>query len=402
MHKRGSRHADPLTPAEPRRRPDPAAAGRRPKLGFVSGDFREHVVGRLTIPVLEALSRAGHAFVCYSNHPIEDGLSARFKAAAAWRPIHGLDDDAAVKRIRADGIDILFDLSGYTADNRLLLFARKPAPLQITWLGYPATTGMAAMDYLLADPALVPAEADHHYREKIIRLPAGYHLYRPLPDAPEVGPPPFEREDAVTFGSFNGVQKLARPAIECWSRILRSVPGSRLVLKAPGFNDPVTCRRYREMLREHGIDDRRLSFIGRTPPAEHLAAMSAVDVALDSFPYTGGATTVDALWMGAPVVALAGETMGSRLSAGYLSAIGLSELIARNMDHYVELAVGLAREPARLVALRHDLRQRMAASPLCDEAFFTRHLEQACQTIWTRHCLSAPPVSIETALLLDA
>ncbi len=378
---------------------EPVPRGRdRPKLGFVSGDFRSHVVGRLMIPVLEALGRAGHDVVCYSNSPIEDVLTARFKAAATgWRPIHGLDDEAAVACVRADGIDILIDLSGYTADNRMLMFARKPAPVQITWLGYPASTGMAAMDYLLADCVQVPVGAEEGYREKIIRLPDGYHLYRPIAEAPEVEPLPSVGNGFITFGSFNGVQKLTAPALELWSRILQRIPSSRLRLKAPGFTDEATRQRYRAQFQGFGLDDARLEFIGRTPPTEHMQAMSAVDIALDSIPYTGGATTVDTLWMGTPVITLPGETMASRLSAGYLSAIGLSEFIARDAEQYIELAVELALDTPRLATLRATLRAVMAASPLCDEARFVQSFERACATVWARHCAGKAPRALDVA-----
>jgi len=387
-------HADPLAPASV-----PAvlvAAERPPRLGFVSGDFREHVVGRLALPALEALRRAGHDFVCYSNHPLEDALTARFKAAAgAWRPIHGLGDAAAAGLIRADGIEILVDLSGYTADSRLLLFALKPAPVQVTWLGYPATTGLATMDYLLADPVQVPPEADAHYQEKIIRLPGSYLLYRPIPDAPEVGPPPAGRDGSITFGSFNGVQKLAPPVIETWSRILHRLPASRLMLKAPGFTEEAVRRRYRELFAGHGIGEERLEFAGRTTPADHMAAMTAVDIALDSFPYTGGATTVDTLWMGVPVIALIGDTLAHRHSAGYLTATGLADLVAADPDRYVELAVELAADRPRLAELRAGLRARMSASPLCDEAGFVRAFTAACVEIRARLLAGEPPRSLD-------
>ncbi len=394
-----ARHADRLKPLWPPPRPAAAAvavAERPPRLGFVSGDFREHVVGRLAIPALEALGRAGTDFVCYSNHPAEDGLTARFKAAAAaWRPIHGLGDERAAALIQADGIDILFDLSGYTADSRLLLFARKPAPAQVTWLGYPATTGMEAMDYLLADPVQVPPGADAHYREKIIRLPVSYVLYRPVADAPEVGPPPAGGEGRVTFGSFNGVQKLAEPVIECWSEILGRLPAARLLLKAPGFTDEAVRRRYRTLFSGHGIDGERLEFVGRTSPADHMRAMTGVDIALDSFPYTGGATTVDTLWMGVPVVALIGETLAHRHSAGYLTAAGLADLIAADPGRYAGLAVELAGDRARLAALRAGLRGRMAASPLMDEAAFVGAFTAACAAIQARLLVGEPPRALE-------
>ncbi|MEI7607572.1 MAG: tetratricopeptide repeat protein [Rhodospirillaceae bacterium] len=390
-----ARHAEPLAPATPPALAA-AAAGWPPRLGFVSGDFREHVVGRLASPALEALARAGWDFVCYSNHPIEDGLTARFRAAAAaWRPIHGLSDDEAAALIRADGIEILFDLSGYTADGRLTLFARKPAPLQVTWLGYPATTGMTAMDYLLADPVQAPPESDRYYQEKIIRLPGCYLLYRPIAEAPEVGPLPRDGNGFVTFGSFNGVQKLAPPVIECWSRILRRLPDSRLVLKAPGFTEEGVRRRYREMFAGHGIGSERLEFLGRTSPAEHMRAMSAVDIALDSFPYAGGATTVDSLWMGAPVVALNGETFAHRHSAGYLGVTGLGDLVADDVEGYVGRALELAADRPRLAALRAGLRARMLASPLCDEAGFVAAFTAACTAIRARALAGAAPASLD-------
>ena len=386
-------HADHLADRPPAA---VSTADRPPRLGFVSGDFREHVVGRLAVPALEALARAGQELVCYSNHPLDDALTARFRAAAAvWRPIHGLDDAEAAALIAADGIDILFDLSGYTADSRLLLFARKPAPLQVTWLGYPATTGLAAMDYLLADPVQVPPEADIHYQEKVIRLPASYLLYRPPVDVPELGARPLETTGAVTFGSFNGVPKLAPPAIELWSRLLRRLPAARLRLKAPGFTDEAVRRRYRALFAGHGIAEERLDFIGRTSPADHLRAMGEVDIALDSFPYTGGATTVDTLWMGTPVVALIGETLAHRHSAGYLTAIGLGDLIAADPERYLELAVELAGDRARLQVLRTGLRARMMASPLCDETGFVRAFTAACILIRARLLAGEPPRSLD-------
>ena len=393
-------HADHLAAARPPAVPV-SAADRPPRLGFVSGDFREHVVGRLAVPALEALARAGQELVCYSNHPLEDALTARFRAAAAaWRPIHGLGDAEAAALTAADGIDILFDLSGYTADSRLLLFARKPVPLQVTWLGYPATTGLAAMDYLLADPVQVPPEADIHYQEKVIRLPASYLLYRPPVDAPEPGARAVTA-GAVTFGSFNGVPKLAPPVIALWSRLLHRLPAARLRLKAPAFTDEAVRRRYRALFAGHGIADDRLDFIGRTSPADHLRAMGEVDIALDSFPYTGGATTVDTLWMGTPVVALIGETLAHRHSAGYLTAVGLTDLIASTPERYLDLAADLAEDPARLQALRAGLRSRMAASPLCDEAAFVRAFIAACAVIHNRHLAGEPPRSLEVGTELQ-
>ncbi len=368
--------------------PAPTGPARLPRLGFVSGDFRRHAVGYLTIAVLEALARAGHAFACYSNNLTDDALTERFRAAATWwRPVLGLSDDAVAAQIRADGIDILFDLSGHTAQNRLRVFARKPAPLQITWAGYGATTGLAAMDYWLADARQIPPEAEPWYREKIIRMPASYIAWEPpAPDeAPPVGPLPAETNGYITFGSFNFLSKLSPEVVAVWSRILMRVPDARLLLKAGSFNCATVRERYRALFAGHGIGADRLEFAGGTSRAEHLAITGRTDIALDSFPYNGGLTTLETLWMGVPVITLPGATLCSRHSFGYLHTLGLTDHVAADSEHYVELAVALAAEQDRLAALRAGLRDRMRASPLCDADGFARELLATCGCLFAQY-----------------
>ncbi len=368
------------------------------RLGFVSGDFRNHVIGHHVIPTLERLAAAGHRLTCYSNNATEDALTARFKAAAAtWRPVSRLTDQALAETIRNDGIDILFDLSGHTAYNRLLVFARKPAPVQVCWVGYPATTGLEAMDYFLNDRHQIPDGAEAYYQEKVVRLPNSYMCYEPVADAPPVAAQPYDANGHVTFGSFNEVKKITPQAIAVWSEILRRLPTARLLLKATRFGDPDVQDRYRHLFGGHGIASERLDFVGATSPAEHMAFMSRADLALDTFPFTGGATTVDALWMGVPVITCPGETISSRHSLGHLTHAGLTELIAPNLDRYVALAVELAQEPVRLAGLRAGLRPRLAASPLCAGESFVRHVEAAVTAMGERYLSGQPPEAFSVA-----
>ncbi len=390
------RHGEGLRALWPRH---PPKSGREIRLGFVSGDFRRHAVGFLTIAALEGLAQAGHRFVCYTNSTTDDALTARFRSAAAlWRPISGLSDPAAATLIRADGIDLLFDLSGHSAKNRLPLFARKPAPVQLTWAGYFATTGLAAMDYWLADRHQVPATADPWYREKIIRMPAGYICWEPPAEAPEVSDLPAARNGFVTFGSFNALRKITPQAVAVWSRILAQVPGSRLLLKAPSFTSAGACERYRALFAAAGIAPERLDFVGATSRSQQFADTGAVDIALDSFPYCGGLTTLETLWMGVPVITLPGETLCSRHSYGYLTTLGLEDMVAASLEDYVALAVAWAEAPARLAAARAGLRGRMLASPVLDVPGFVRAFETACRTVWDLHQTGQAPRSIDVGV----
>ncbi len=389
------RYEAPLTPArvvhDPQRRP----SGRY-RLGFVSGDFRAHAVGFLVLPALEALARAGHRFTCYANQATEDEVTCRFRrAAAVWRPVFGWSDQALDARIRADGIDILVDLSGYTALNRLLVFARKPAPIQVAWVGYPATTGLEAMDYLLADARQVPAGAERYYRERVVRLPDGYVAWQPPDDAGPVGPPPAAANGFITFGSFNALKKITPPVIAAWSRILHRVADARLLIKTQALSCPDCRRRCVGSLAAHGITPERIRLAGATTPDQHREAIAGVDLALDSFPYSGGLTTLETLWLGVPVVTCAADTLCSRHALGYLSVVGREEWVAYDADRYVEIAVGLALDGPGLTALRAGLRPRMASSPLCDSDRFARHLDRAFATMWATFLAGDPPRGFE-------
>ena len=369
---------------------------RLPRIGFVSADFLGHPVGLLVVPAIEGLARTGHHLTCYSNSVNSDHLTARFIAAATvWRPVAGLSDDALAAQVRADGIDILIDLSGYSAGNRMLVFARKPAPLLVAWLGYPATTGLAAMDYILADPFQVPAEAEAFFTEKIVRLPNCWVPFEPPVEEPSPGSPPVYANGWVTFGSFNALKKVTPEAVEVWSRILTKLPDSHLLLKAGALSCPASGQRYRALFAEHHVAPERLNIIGQTALSEHRAWMRRADIALDTFPFAGGITTLDALWSGLPVITLPGNTFSSRDSVGFLSNIGLSGLVASDADHYVEIALNLANDKARLDSIRSGLRSRILASPLCDVERFTSDLGAALTTMWHRCCHGLPAASFD-------
>ena len=356
---------------------------RRLRLGFISPDLARHPVGVFLVRVLENLSQEQYETICYSDRIVKDDLTLRLQAATTrWRDVIGISDQRLAEQIRADRIDILFDLSGHAAHNRLLVFARKPAPIQITWIGYEGTTGLAAMDYLLADRHVVPQGTEHYYRERVLRMPEGYLCYDPPGAAPPVGPPPSLAKRYASFGSFNNPAKIRPEVVAVWAEILRRAPTARLVLKYRGLGDPTVKRRYLDLFAAHDVEPQRLELLPFSSYAEYLATYHQVDVALDPFPFSGSVTTCDALWMGVPVVSCPGETFASRHSLSHLSSVGLTETIARDLNEYVELAVSLAGDQPRLAALRAGLRQRMAASPLCDGKRFATNFMSMLHDVW--------------------
>jgi len=363
--------------------PDP---DRPLRLGFLSADFGRHPVGTFLVRALEALDRSACQCFGYCDRMVADDLTRRIAAACdTWRPTWALGDLALTEQIRADQIDILFDLAGHTGQ-RLLVFARKPAPLQVSWIGYVGTTGLAAMDYLIADRFHVPPGTEHHYRERVIRLPDGYVCFDPPPDAPAVGPLPASQSGHVTFGCFNNTAKVSPEVIALWAKVLERVPRSRLMLKYRWLNDARTRSRYLDLFREQGISALRLDFSGGVPAAELLATYNRIDVALDPFPYSGGLTTCEALWMGVPVVTCPGETFASRHSLSHLANVGLEELVAQGPEDYVARAVEWATALDWLSELRQGLRARVAASPLCDGPRFATHLLEALRGVWREWC----------------
>ena len=357
----------------------------RLRLGFVSPDLGRHPVGYFLVRVLENLDKEQVEIVCYSDRMVKDDLTCRLQAAATqWRDVIGNSDQRLAEQIRADHIDILFDLSGHTAHNRLLVFACKPVPIQVTWIGYEGTTGLAAMDYLIADRHLVPEETENYYREQVLRMPDGYLCYDPPVAAPPVGPLPSLTTDYVTFGSFNNLAKITPEVVRVWAKILRRTPTARLVLMYLGLGEQTVKRRYLELFVAHGVEPQRLKLLPSSSYAEYLATYQQVDVALDPFPFSGSATTCEALWMGVPVITCPGETFAGRHSLSHLSNAGLTETIARDLDEYVELAVSVAGDLPRLAMLRANLRQRMAASPLCDGKRFATNLASMLREVWER------------------
>jgi predicted O-linked N-acetylglucosamine transferase (SPINDLY family) len=359
------------------------------RLGFVSPDFRRHPVGFFLIQALENLDRGQCEVVCYSGGAIQDDLTMRFRAAATtWRDVAGLTDEELAEQIVVDRIDILFDLAGHTSGSRLLAFARKPAPIQVTWIGYEGTTGLRAIDYILADRYTIPPGQEAGYRERVLRMPDGYVCYDPPATSPEVGPLPAAQAGYVRFGSFNKLAKITPHVVGVWAKILGRVPQARLLLKYRGLDDSSVRGRYLDLFTAHGVDPGRLEFAPPSTHAEYLAAYRQVDIALDPFPFGGGATTCDALWMGVPVVTCPGETFASRHSLSHLTNAGLTETVARDLNEYVELAASLAGDWPRLAALRDSLRQRMAASPLCDGKRFGANLMALLREIWQQWIVS--------------
>jgi predicted O-linked N-acetylglucosamine transferase (SPINDLY family) len=361
---------------------------RRLRIGYVSADFREHSVAFFIEPVLTQHDRERFEIYCYAQVAAPDAVTGRLKQLAAhWRPIVGLDDRQAADRIRADKIDILVDLSGHTAGNRLGVFAHRPAPVQASFIGYPNTTGLPAMDYRIVNPWIAPPGSEVYFTEKLVYLPSP-PCFRPAADCPPVNVPPALDSGRVTFGCFNNLAKLAPPVIALWAAVLQAVSGSRLMLKSQPFNDAGTRDLFHARFAAHGVGPERLLLRGSDPLREYLRCFNDVDIALDPFPYNGGTTTYHALWMGVPVVALEGRNSVSRIGYGVLATLGLKELAAKTPADYVTIAAGLAADPGRLQALRASLRERMRASPLTDGKRYTAALEKLYRDIWGNWCVN--------------
>ncbi len=357
---------------------------RRLRIGYVSPDFREHPVGHFLLPLLTRHDRDHFEIHCYAQVPVPDARTGQLRAQADhWHSIVGLNDEQAATLIREHQIDILVDLALHTAHHRLLVFARKPAPVQLTYLAYAGSSGLSTMDYRLSDPFLDPPDAiESHDSEQTLRLPRTYWCYQPV-ESPPVTPLPAHTAGHITFGCLNNFPKVSGPALETWTRLLQVMPDAQLLLLAP---EGSARRRIREFLEQAGVDPRRLRFVERAPLSTYLQMFAQIDIALDPFPYGGGTTTCDALWMGVPVVSLAGQTAVGRGGGSILSNIGLPELVARTKEEYVQIASNLARNIPHLDHLRMTLRDRMQASPMMDAPQFTRDVEQAYRTIWSHWC----------------
>jgi len=383
------RHAASLAGPAPQTDLSPS---RPLRLGYVSPDFCSHPVASFIEPLITGRDRHQFTVTCYADVWREDEITRRFRDRSdRWRDLRGLDDDKAAALIRDDGIDILVDLAGHTAANRLPVFARRAAPVQVTYLGYPNTTGLDEIDYRFTDEfADPPGEADELHSEELVRLRGGFLCYAPPPDHPPVGDAPALTNGRVTFGSFNNVNKVNDTVVAVWARILNSLPRSRLLLKSQQLVDAGARRRLHGLFAEHGIDQARIELMGRLPNRnDHLSTYSRVDVALDPFPYNGTTTTCEALWMGVPVVTLTGRVHRARVGTSLLHYAGLDEFVTPSIDSYIDKALGLARDPEGLTALRHGLRQRVANSFLTDAQRAVDSLQSAYREMWRRHRVSA-------------
>jgi predicted O-linked N-acetylglucosamine transferase (SPINDLY family) len=361
---------------------------RRLKIGYVSGDFRKHSVAYFIEPILAHHDHHHFEIFCYYNATERDDITARLQQYSDhWLTCISFSDDLLANQIRQDQIDILIDLSGHTAKHRLLLFARKPAPIQVAYLGYPTTTGLTTIDYRISDEYVDAQGVNEQFSsETPVKLPASFFCYQPYNDSPPVSDLPALQNNYITFSSFNNLVKLNSEILSLWAKVLNSLPDSKLLIKTRNLSD-LTTRQYLEArLVNCGITLNKLIFEEISPAPAYLSSYHQVDIALDSFPFNGGLTTCEALWMGIPVVTLVGERHVSRLGLSILSTIGLTELIAHTKEEYVNICIKLANNLNYLQELRAGMRQRLQTSPLMDAPSFTRHLEDAYRQMWGRWC----------------
>jgi predicted O-linked N-acetylglucosamine transferase (SPINDLY family) len=379
------RFAEPLVPSR-QPHPNDRHPDRRLRVGYVSADFNGHPVGQFMMPLLEAHDRVAVEVVCYSSVSAIDRITELCRQRAdIWRDVRGLNDAQLADAVRADQVDVLVDLSMHAFGSRLLTFARKPAPVQVTYLAYCSTTGITGMDYRLTDRYLDPPGEPRDYSEQSVYLPDTYWCYQPFRVPESLQPASAGGGQTLTFGCLSNSAKLSEPALAAWAALLHAVPGAKLLLHARqgGQRD-----RVQQLLAAKGIGPERLEFVDRVSAPEYYRTYQRIDVVLDPFPYGGGTTTCDALWMGVPVVTLAGRIAVGRGGVSILSNVGLPELIAQDVGQYVTIAAELGRDTARRAALREGLRARMQQSPLMDIARFARNIEAAYRGMWQRWCAS--------------
>jgi len=359
----------------------------RLRVGLVSGDLRNHSVGHFLEGLLALIDPARFELIAYPTYGAEDELTARIRSYfSAWKSLVGRSDEAAARLIHADGVHVLIDLSGHSSHNRLPIFAWKPAPVQFTWLGLPATTGVAEMDYVLGDPHAIPAEFENHFSEAVWRMPESCLCLAVPSSTVNVAPLPAFTTGYVTFGSFNNLTKISDAVVAVWARLLKSVPGSRLSLKTKQLGNSAISEQICQRFATWGISSDRLLLGGTFPSRDdHLAAYNKVDIALDTFPYPGVTTSVEALWMGAPVLSLRGDRFLSRTAGSIAYNAGLPDWIATDEDDYVAKGVAFASDLERLSVLRAGLRQQVLASPLFDAPRFAKNFEDALWGMWRSH-----------------
>jgi predicted O-linked N-acetylglucosamine transferase (SPINDLY family) len=369
--------------------PDPR---RRLRIGYVSPSFRANAVAFFLVPLLEGHDREVCEVVCYASVRQADSVTTRLRRGAnQWRDVRSWTDAQLAEGIRGDGIDILVDLAMHAGDNRLALFAHKPAPVQVSWLAYPGSTGMAAMDYRLTDAYLEPpgegggaiGEKLAAFGEEPVRLPDAWCCYEPIEEFPPVGPLPALANGCVTFGSLNQFNKINEDLLRCWARLLAAMPDSRLVMICP---EGQAQARTRKVFSAHGITPERIECVPQRPWREYAELFTKIDIALDAFPHNGMTTTCHTLWMGVPVITRMGTTPVSRAGCSLLHAVGLPEWVAGTEEDYIRIAIEWSSDLARLANLRAGLRARMQRSPLMDVPRFARNIESAYRTMWSRWC----------------
>jgi len=370
---------------------------RRLRIGFVSPDFRAHSVAYFTQPYFRAFNRDHFEVFAYAHVANEDMVSLCLReSVTSWQNVFSMSDNALAEQIRQDRIDILIDLAGLTRDTRLLAFTARPAPIQMSYIGYPNTTGLPAIDYRITDGIADPDDADDDYSETLIRVPGCFLCYA-IPDhAPPVEPGPAEHRDYVTFGSFNNFAKVNPEVVAAWADVLKAVPGSRMICKSTASTDPTAQSVVRLSFEAAGVDPSRVSFSSfRHTPESHLAVYNDIDIALDTFPYNGTTTTCEALWMGVPVITLRGDRHAGRVGASLLQAIGFPAGITESREDYVLTARLLAESRGLLKTLRRSLRETVRNSPLCDSQRHAETLEQGFRAVWQMWCEQQTPTAVD-------
>ncbi|QDV47459.1 TPR repeat-containing protein YrrB [Stieleria neptunia] len=382
-------HAAPLSQDIPPHTDD-RRTERPLRIGYVSPNFRGHCQSLFTTPLLSAHDHEQFEVYCYSDVVNPDATTERLRGYADhWRPVHRLSDEQLANTIREDRIDVLVDLTMHMAGNRLLTFARKPAPVQVCWLAYPGTTGMAAMDYRLSDPSLdPPGQHDQLYSEQTMRLPDTFWCYAPLESSPPVSALPAASGCGITFGCLNNFYKVSDLALRMWAAVLKEVVGSRIVILSGGGSHR---QRVLRTFASAGVHADRVDFVPRQAPADYLRLFHQIDITLDPAPTNGHTTSLDSFWMGVPVVSLVGRTAPGRAGLSQLTNLGLPELIAHTPEQYVRIAAELARDLPRLIELRGTLRDRMQLSPLMDAPRFAGNMEAVYRQMWKRWCSGGQP-----------
>lgn len=356
-------------------------------IAYLSPDFREHSVRYFFEPLLAHHDRGRFRIVCYNDSARGDAYTASVRTRCdLWREVAGRPDERLAEVVAADRVDILVELAGHTAGNRMSVLARRLAPIQISGLGYPPTTGVPNIDYKFSDPVADPPGAEAWYSERLLRLPDTFWCYTPPPDCPAPAPAPCIDRGAVTFGCYGNLGKIGPDCLAAWRRILAAVPDSRLRVKSIGLGTAWSDGKFRQRLTNAGIDHTRVELEGASAGRAFQQAYAHVDLVLDTFPFNGGTTTAHALWMSVPVLTLAGELLLSRMGASMLRSCGHTELVADSWDDYVGRAVALARDPARLARLRTGLRDAVARSPLCDGPAHVAAVEAAYRRAWRSWC----------------